>query len=528
MGRKIMKLKYFAIFLCILLLICCANTIYAASEDNFMELDQSDDIIPSNTNDMISISNDDIISNSQDDITASDNSDALLGANATESTSATASSTTTSPYKKFTNDLAGSDATVYLTGDIKISKPFEIKRNVVIDGQGYSIDAQKKTYIFKIAVATVTLKNLIMKNGISNKGGAILAQKANVYVKGCTFLNNKATDNGGAIFCYYGKLNVDKSTFTNNRATNNGGGIYVSTASLVVKNSIFKNNKIESKKKMGHGGAIFTYLKSSTISNTSFTSNACISKALKVHKNAVKYQFAGGAVYYNLGSHTLTGCTFTSNKASNHGGAVYGYQTKVLKILKSTFKNNKVAFEDGGAMSYNGKKLIIRNSNFTKNHAYEDGGVMDACSINKKKVKVIITGTLFDSNTAYKGGGTIWMGVKSTFTLKNNKFINNEGGMGGALFSEASFATLNKCIFQGNKAKKVAPFTMRTKGGAILKHYGGALVVQGKTVKVIRCTFKKNHAVAGGAIYHEGGKLKLTANKFSGNTAKKGAKIQKG
>ena len=76
-------------------------------------------------------------------------------------------------------------------------------------------------------------------------------------------------------------------------------------------------------------------MKSSIITNSSFISNYCLSKALKAHKNAIKYQFSGGAIFYNLGStHNLTGCNFTSNKATNHGGAVYALKPKALNINK--------------------------------------------------------------------------------------------------------------------------------------------------------------------------------------------------
>ena len=60
-----------------------------------------------------------------------------------------------------------------------------------------------------------------------------------------------------------------------------------------------------------------------------------------------------------------------------------------------------------------------------------------------------------------------------------------------------------------------------------MKHCGGAMNVQNKNVQLIKCIFKKNSAAVGGAIFHSGGKLKLTATKFYGNTAKSGPKIYK-
>ena len=38
-------------------------------------------------------------------------------------------------------------------------------------------------------------------------------------------------------------------------------------------------------------------------------------------------------------------------------------------------------------------------------------------------------------------------------------------------------------------------------------------MIQKQNVKIVSCTFKKNSAAQGGAIYHQGGKMTLSANK---------------
>ena len=516
MGEESMKLKYFSIFLFLFLLICSANAIYAATDDTILELDQSENAISADSDDVVAVSNEDTLSDSQDEVVLADTADS--GASSTEATVSP-----TAARNKFSNDLKNKEAVINLTGDITITKPYEIRYDVVIDGQGHSIDAQKKSNIFKIYSATVTLKNIILKNGKSDRGGAIYTSKTKLTLKNCTFSYNRATESGGAIFAYLGSgVTIDKSTFNNNVATSFGGALYIYTAKLTLKNSVFKNNKIDSSKKAGCGGAVYTYKKSSSISNCTFTSNTCLSKSLKSHKKATQYQFGGGAVFYSQGtSHTLTDCKFSYNKASNHGGAVYCLKSSKLTINKCTFKKNKVAFEDGGAITFNGKKLIIKNSKFIKNHAYEDGGVMDACTQNGKKVTIKITGTLLEGNTAYKGAGALWMGKKTYYTMTNDKFIKNEAGIGGALFSEDTTAKITKCLFQGNRARQVSSFRMTTKAGGVLKHCGGALMLQKKSVTFKKCTFKKNRATYGGAIFKKGGKLKTTSCKFSGNKASK-------
>ena len=489
-----MKLKYFTIVLIILFVICSVNALSATSDnDTMVSLDQSGELIPLTDESEFSVDEDNSSETPQEETTNA-NSDTPE-----ETTSDEPSEPVLTPLEKFTKDLNSGEKTVYLTGNIKIKQAFTIKNNIVIDGQGYSIDGQKKTNIFIVKGSTLTIKNLILKNGKAAKGGAI---------------------------CCSGNLNVDKCTFTSNFATENGGAIFISSGTLKITNSKFNKNKVENSKKTGHGGAVWIYNGNSQISKSTFTSNYCLSKSLKKHSQATKYQFGGGAVYYNQGnSHTLTDCTFSGNKASNMGGAVYVLKSKSLKIKKCTFKNNKVTFEDGGAISFNGKKLVIQNSKFSKNHAYEDGGVMDTFSLTKQKIYITITDSVFDSNLAYKGGGAIWMGVKTVFTFKNDKFTNNQASMGGALFSEDATAKFTKCTFQSNKAKKVTKWTAKNKAGKVLKHCGGVVMIQKRSVTFTKCTFKTNYAVYGGVAFVNGGKLKITGNTFKSNKGKTGSAI---
>ena len=588
--RETMKLKYFSIFIFLFLLICCANAVSAAADDNVFELDQSHDLVSSSVDEKLALGIGNPLSDSEDggsgdegndgnDIdpndgtgegngTDGDGTDAGESGNGTDSgegngtsesgngtdsgegngtsesgngTGETTTSTTpttpavpsdtayVSTVSALNTALKEGKKTIYLTANLKITKSFSINRNVVIDGKGHYINAQNKTDIFRISGVTVTLRNIVLKNAKSTIGGAIYASGSTLNLKKCNFTGNKVSDKGGAIYLYNGKLNIDGCTFQSNKASLNGGAIYTSTSKLIIKNSKFISNKVENGKSNGHGGAIHAYKKTSSITGTTFKTNYCLSTALKSHSKATKYQFTGGAIYYNLGtSHNLTSCTFTSNKASNHGGAVYGYKPDYLKINKCTFNTNKVAYEDGGAITFNGKKLVIGNSKFYKNHAYEDGGVMDACSQNKNKVYITVSNCTFKENTAYKGGGVFWMGVRSVFTIKNSKFISNKAGMAGALFAESTVAKITGCLFQSNQAKKVASWTVKTKSGQVLKHCGGVLRLQGKNVQFVKCTFKKNHATYGGVVFQTGGKLKMTSVKYSGNTAKSGPKIKKG
>ena len=88
---------------------------------------------------------------------------------------------------------------------------------MVIEGQYHTIDGQSKTNMFRAYSSTVTIKNVIFKNGYAEQGGAVYSLYGNLNIEGCTFQNNKAYDNGGAIYQSHGTLTVTGSSFLSNK-----------------------------------------------------------------------------------------------------------------------------------------------------------------------------------------------------------------------------------------------------------------------------------------------------------------------
>ena len=518
-----MKSKKYIFILLLALLIGTIGAVSAVCDDNAMsEIDQSDVISVVNDeseigvdySDSVSISNDDVIS---DDVnsTGSQNNTSETTSNSTQNTTATSTGNTTqnttatstgnttqttpkstlSPIKQFEADLKDkSKTTITLTGNIKITKQYKLTRNLVINGNGYSIDAQSKCRIFETSY-TLTVKNLIFKNGKADKGGAIKTNK---------------------------KLVVEKCTFTSNKATANAGAIYITGGSLTITDSTFNKNQVKGSK-TGYGGAIWIYQATSSIKNTKFTSNSVVCKKSFTHSQATKYHFNGGAIYYSSGkTHSLSKCTFTSNYAANHGGSMFAYANAgTLSISASTFSKNNAKLEDGGAVSFAGKKMTVSGCTFKNNKAYEDGGAIDSFSLNKKAVTVSVKNTLFDSNTAEKSAGAIWMGLKTKYTITNCNFTNNKGTMCGAVYNEDGSAKITNCIFDNNKAAKITKRTVTTKSGAKLNHCGGAVTIEKGSITLSKCSFTKNTAVYGGAIFLKSGKLSMSDCTLPSNKASK-------
>jgi predicted outer membrane repeat protein len=138
-------------------------------------------------------------------------------------------------------------------------------------------------------------------------------------------------------------VSIDNCKFVNNKAKEYGGALFILRAHLTVQNSLFEKNTVTSSKSAGHAGAIWLSASSSKITKTTFKKNTCISKSLKSHSKATKYKFNGGAVSYHQGSsHVLSDCKFSGNKASNHGGAIFSFKSK-LKINKIAILKSIVA-----------------------------------------------------------------------------------------------------------------------------------------------------------------------------------------
>ena len=169
-----------------------------------------------------------------------------------------------------------------------------IDRNIIIDGDGYSLDATSKSRIFSIENYNVVLKNITFINAKSGFGGAVYAGfnsnitiidstfincsanfggaltilSSNADITGCSFINNHATYDGGAIFSMYGILNLTDNTFTGNSA-NRAGAVYSSLNNLTLINNRFMNNQAL------NVGAIYAMTsKSKTVHGNVFSDNS--------------------------------------------------------------------------------------------------------------------------------------------------------------------------------------------------------------------------------------------------------------
>ena len=333
-------------------------------------------------------------------------------------------------------DINGNDASeVTLNKSYKFNPDFDsnfkngcyIGREVTIDGNNHTIDADGKARMFRIDSYDVKFKNINFINAYlpqnihsDNSGGAIFTQR-NCYVENCNFTNNVAgagcaissyrnctavncifsgnhkydgsSGDGGAIKCI--NATIENCNFTGNIAYH-GGAVYASLMCTVVNSNFNDNNNTS-----GYGGAIYT--SNCTAKNCNFTGN----------KGEI-----GGALYATAYCN-VSDCIFLNNNATRSvgGGAIWSF--KMTHIENSIFMNNRASEGYGGAVIIRESIGNVFNCTFINNSAQKGD------AIYLQGYEIIVSGCSFINNT---GNITLYFDCPEDRDLKinNNTFLNND------------------------------------------------------------------------------------------------------
>ncbi len=141
--------------------------------------------------------------------------------------------------------------TIYLIRDFTLSENLQpITSHITIEGNGYTISGNNKFRIFDVDGGTLTVKNLIMRDGrpADGGGGAIRLQNGGrATVSDSQFIRNWTNRSGGAIEIAYAgtgspRLTVNKSIFRSNSVNGEGGAIFALGGAISVRNSSFVLN----------------------------------------------------------------------------------------------------------------------------------------------------------------------------------------------------------------------------------------------------------------------------------------------
>lgn len=274
-------------------------------------------------------------------------------------------------------------------------KTFEINKNVTLIG-GYPANAtdgavankanktilsgNKKSFHTVTITAPIVngkkviLKNLIIKEGLSNGAGSVSINGVN-YPRGYA----------GGISIAKCVIDVIDCVISDNEATGAAGGVYVQYDAFAT----FRNSDIVNNITGGTGGGIMnastTYLIGCNISdNTSATNAGGIS-------NSNPYGRANVYLYNSTVARNKTGTV-----SWNGGGGIYAQAMSYTQIVNTTFSENSVG--SGGAIRTHGTEgkeahVDLINSTIYNNTALENGGAIQI--VEKSTVSIynsIITG----------------------------------------------------------------------------------------------------------------------------------------
>ena len=338
-------------------------------------------------------------------------------------------------------------------------KYIEFKDNFTINGNNHVIDADGKTFMFKVSEGTLTLKNLILKN---TNDSAIQVNSGLVTVN-VTFMNTNSADFGGAVYCSGGEFNSTDDRFIDASAQGSGSAIFAKDSQLVMDNATFTN------------------------------------------KNPITW-----SLIYGSSSNIEISNSVFANIASKYATAIYN--SGLTTVKKSKFINltanataGAIAIKGGNPTNYT--YLTVDECEFINVSAARNGGAIfadingDGTNCNGGLVN--IQNTLFDKNSAEFGGALLQLGgvlivTNSTFT---NNIVNENGG---AIYTSNATVIINKDTFTNNKANEN-------------DGYGGAVLLDFEIATIDNCTFTDNVASEGGAIYSYSTQYKIMNSQFKNN-----------
>ena len=452
---------------------------------------------------------------------------------------------------------ASSGDTVYLennyscedswTDDIGI---FIRTSNLVIEGQGHTIDAKQKTRIFYFFNAeNVTIKNIKFINAKinDNSGGAILwYEGTNGSVSGCSFVNCSTGNSGGAIWWYdspYGS--VSGCSFVNCSAGDNCGAIEWSHSDYgSVSGCSFVNCSAGL-----DGGAIDWYV----------SANGNISDCVFINNTD-----SNGKAIYMEGSSVSLDRNWFGNTAENYetspNAYIYGAVPDNWLFLNATVAPNPISIAETADIIF---KLYLYNGSITDytslakvDLTLNSNGKLDKNVVGLDE-KVIYTPTSpgTDSITATIGnvtctktltvttdGTTFWDlnqtingNTNDTITLNNNYTYNSASDSAfteGIIINRPVTINGNGHKIDGKNLARIfhitgsnVTLTNITFTNGKITGYGGAIYWTGDNGTVIGCAFTNNKAEGdypngqGGAICWTGANGTVTNTSFSNNTA---------
>jgi CSLREA domain-containing protein len=329
-----------------------------------------------------------------------------------------------------------------LTGPITLVRTLGIDKALSITGPSAGMVIRRRTTdpafrIFRIGHATVTMRNLIIRNGKADRqGGGIISYGTLRLIHGTVSANSPdGIDNHGALTVTNsdivsnlggGIVNRDdvSLTVTNSTVAHNAGvGITNNGGMIVVTHSTVADNS---------GGGVAAVRGTSDLSDVRIVDNS---------------SSRGGGIVVFAGRVRLTNSTVARNSAGS-GGGIFSDQGSTFTITNSTIVGNTATNEGGGIANEAfhfcrvGNSLRLTNSTVSGNSASSGGGISNAgCG----GASLRLTNSTVARNSATRAGGGI---IEQTFeaggtNLTNSLVAQNSAPKGPDVLKGGEFSSIS-------------------------------------------------------------------------------------
>ena len=242
-----------------------------------------------------------------------------------------------------------------------------INKDIIIDANGLSINANGGRVFDIIDGAKVTIKNIVITNvGNPNlnvntaEGRLANISSGNVVFENLTFKDSEAPDftsqHGSFIHILPGNtIEIKDSTITNTTGT----FLNLRNSTGIITNTIFEDNDATATSAIiANGGAL-------TVKDSQFINNNALNSIIYGKSHQMNMFGPSPTTTFTSTSLTVDNTTFTGNAVNNWG--VIGAESDTI-ITNSKFENNRLTASKGGSAIYsNDGKLTVQKSIFAGN-----------------------------------------------------------------------------------------------------------------------------------------------------------------
>ena len=368
---------------------------------------------------------------------------------------------------------------------------------------------------------------------------------SNINLVNCTFYNNTILD-AGILEVYYSTVNIKDSKIIDNENAKSDeyityGIIYAEKSNLNISNCEFINNKVGSP-----SGVVTCERSSINITDSKFVNNTAKSTpCIRANRGDISIdgcEFINntgttsyGSVYTNRGNLYISNCEFINNSAGKRGGAIYytTYDLLNFTVDNCTFYDSK-AKQTGGSIYISCGNININDCKFYNSQADKGGAILFE-NLFKDPSQINITSTEFINCSSTSKGGAIYCSDSDSFNGFNLSIVNAKSKYGAGIFISNCDSTFNNLTIT-NSSSLIGSY-FHQKGNLKLinslissntGNFGSAIYLTDMhNVLIENNTFKNNNASGyGSAIYIVSKSTQdFSKNNYENNSAKENKTI---